>query len=268
MKTALLAVEPRKVTCWKVGAAPELRLVGMQTRRIDVPPVAKLAMGACEACGLLQDGRIGCWSTGGLPIGIAALSKRRRGVDFSLSQSTLCTLQSDGAVRCTTPGRAAKTFANVSEIHGGGFATCFLKNDGFLACLDDNATDAPKPVPIATVRSVSIGAERACAQTLNGAVYCWGENTYGAAVPHSAYFRVLEPTRIGAFGSSWNVEVHSTVTCMVSSDGDRRCWGRCDGLPALPRLSCEPLRERHFPGWRRLEIRVRLSSGVLRPPSE
>ena len=88
---------------------------------------------------------------------------------------------------------------------------------GLTDLAPDAAIDAPIPGSWA---SVSIGAHHACALTIKGELYCWGEADFGAT---AALTSSTTPTKVGT--STWTkISAGAFYTCGLSDD-KIYCWG-------------------------------------------
>lgn len=177
------------------------------------------------ACGIrLADSSLACW--GGIPRGDGTASP---------------------ALTVTTVG-AGTTWRSVSA---GGGAICAVTTGGAAYCWSASGTDpvlaaatkvngglSPSPVTIggsATLRSVSVGAEHACALLVDGTVRCWGRNTAQASgrtpapsgmVGDGGAGDVTAPVAVATGTDSIRVlSAGAYHTCAISQFGAPRCWG-------------------------------------------
>jgi alpha-tubulin suppressor-like RCC1 family protein len=88
----------------------------------------------------------------------------------------------------------------------------------------DAAPDAqPLEAGTLTTSSLAAGIDHNCA-ALNGALYCWGDNTDGQLGLGDTNSRNV-PTRVGALGDWKLVACGDSHSCAVRSDGTAYCFG-------------------------------------------
>ncbi len=76
------------------------------------------------------------------------------------------------------------------------------------------------------VTDVALGAEHACAISIGGYVYCWGDNVYGkAGQPPMTNGTVPIPRRISGSRTYSAVTAGTQFTCALATDGLAYCWG-------------------------------------------
>jgi alpha-tubulin suppressor-like RCC1 family protein len=116
--------------------------------------------------------------------------------------------------------------------------TCALTRDGKTFCWGMNArgqlgdgTDFPHLAPVEVLGldsdavSVAAGRSHSCAATGDGAVWCWGDNSYGQLGDGTRQSSLL-PVRV-AQGSDIAVRVVTGFyhTCYQTKSGKVKCWG-------------------------------------------
>lgn len=205
--------------------------------------VTELALGGLHSCSLDGEGRLYCW-------GSAVVGVEQGG-------SSTC----DG-VPCATEPVQVEAPGAVAQVVAGYSHTCMLLADGEVRCWGVNAfgsvgVDSPRiesaygvtayqdvelparvELPLPATRLFAPGSGfYSCAVLQDGALYCWGENTYGQlgagelgeqvcleGLPRETYCSVA-PLRVGidqpveryAFG-----ELHA---CAMTAEGALYCWG-------------------------------------------
>jgi len=100
-----------------------------------------------------------------------------------------------------------------------------------------NGPDAPRqslvPLPVVglttAVTALAVGDVFACAVTVNGAVLCWGDNTYGQlgtdSDPTMTPFS-KEPVQVkGLTANVRSISARASSVCAVRADGSVQCWG-------------------------------------------
>jgi len=96
-------------------------------------------------------------------------------------------------------------------LSAGGYHSCAIRGDGALACWGDNSFGQSSP-PAGSFTQVSAGYLHNCALRSDRSVACWGFNDAGQTSSPAGAF-----TQVSA--GSWH---HS---CGVAADGSLRCWG-------------------------------------------
>jgi hypothetical protein len=107
----------------------------------------------------------------------------------------------------------------VTTISAGKRHTCWVKSDGAVACWGDN-TYGQSTSPAGTFVQVSAGYAHTCGLKSDGTLACWGNNTYGRAAPLA-----------GTFAQVSAGYIH---TCGLKSDGTLACWGNNTSGRATP----------------------------------
>jgi alpha-tubulin suppressor-like RCC1 family protein len=182
-----------------------------------------------------------------------------RGVDWSSSNTAVAAVDASGRVIAREPGTATITAhsegrsatAAVRVVHAAAVTgsrlrlaagqehSCALNGAGAAFCwganwggqLGNGSTIDPGllPVPVSgahTFTALAAGSGHTCALTGDGAVYCWGDNTYGQlGTGSTAASRV--PARVAApngavFVSLAAGDYHS---CALTATGAAWCWG-------------------------------------------
>ncbi|GDX79339.1 hypothetical protein LBMAG42_11500 [Deltaproteobacteria bacterium] len=122
-------------------------------------------------------------------------------LQVGVGYSDACVVYDSGAIACS--GYTKGPEGIFVDIEGGLFDYCGITADNELICEDDKGGPSE-------AESVDIGESGACA-IKDGALKCWGSNTFGVADPPS--------------GSSWvRVAVGTFNGCAVSESGSAKCW--------------------------------------------
>jgi hypothetical protein len=85
---------------------------------------------------------------------------------------------------------------------------------------DAGATDAGTITPGAVIVELSTGESIACVRYDDGAVYCWGDASYGAGASV-----IVPPTRIAGVDAV-HIAAGSQYACAITRAGSVVCWGR------------------------------------------
>lgn len=176
-------------------------------------------------------------------------------VEISAGGSHTCAVTGGGQAWCfgrnehgqlgdgsTTNRSIASSVTGIPEpvvsIAAGALHNCALTDRGSVWCWggnefgqigDGSNTDRATPVQVsgleADIVQISAGYAHSCALTTGGAVWCWGENTYGQLGDGTKQHRLL-PTAIVQLRSGVSaIAAGFGHTCGISSDG-AMCWGR------------------------------------------
>ncbi len=125
-----------------------------------------------------------------------------------------------------------------------GASTCVVIDQG-VKCWGKNTfgqlgnntlTSSPTPVTVLEAAGVLTGVAsltgstgRFCALKLNGELFCWGRNSYGAVgvnIPDTTSNNVPLATRVTGAGTYYsNVSMGDYYTCAVTTTGAVNCWG-------------------------------------------
>ena len=131
------------------------------------------------------------------------------------------------------PGLEHVTSVSASENHACAVA------DGEVYCWGKNPTralgngsrqDVPTPYRVNTgtgqrLRDVAVSQQTSCARTVDGLVYCWGENADGQLGDGEAA-PTLYPVYVEELGgAAFQVVAMDRATCALLRDGSVKCWG-------------------------------------------
>jgi alpha-tubulin suppressor-like RCC1 family protein len=126
------------------------------------------------------------------------------------------------------------------QVSVGAITTCGIRTTGRLYCwgygeggeLGDGGTSSQEvPTEVAgggtNWRSVSVGAQHACAIKAPGRLYCWGNDFYGPLGDGMAGGSRNVPTLVvGGFTDWTSVSTGRSFTCGRRANGRVYCWGR------------------------------------------
>ncbi len=162
-----------------------------------------------------------------------------------------------GSPQC---GLITTVVSDVRPVSVGGSTACAVTTTGGVDCWGNNGSgqlgngttnDSSSPSPVVTapgvaldnVFAVSVANDFACAVTTNGAVYCWGDDSYGELGDNwnsgEGYFECgvsdmpLPPFRcskyavpVAGLGSGVvSVSVGGAAACALTTSGAVLCWG-------------------------------------------
>jgi hypothetical protein len=195
----------------------------MEPTRVDSPVLfTDISAQGNTACGVTADGRAYCWGAlGGFPM---AMSDSLRFANFIGK----CGVTTTNEGWCGTPGALKKVPGSALwqriDVAGSDFQ-CGVELDGTYACWGTNATgqlgtgdsvSSSVPVPIKGSEhfraGIVGGVRQACALSVSGVVYCWGN--FGPATP--TVLPAAEPL-VSLSGDAWS------GFCGLTSEGSMYC---------------------------------------------
>ena len=186
--------------------------------------VSVLATGSTHTCGLLDNGSAMCWGLdnyGQLGDGGDAVTRNKPTSFVSLSEGQ-----------------------TIKQIYAKQARTCVLLYDDSMSCWGfnedgqsgDNSTNTYKSPSTKVqfpnnqrVKSVGMGVRHTCAILEDGALTCWGADSYGAlgnGDSDSADKYTPQTIATPADRQVRKVESGATHTCTLMDDGGIMCWGR------------------------------------------
>jgi alpha-tubulin suppressor-like RCC1 family protein len=231
-----------EVRCWGKGGTGQLGYgnrqdnVGDDERPGSLPPLAiggpalQVVCGEMHSCALLVGGSIRCWGSGESgqlgygtmiaigddetpestsPVDVGGLVRR-----LAAGTNTTCAILETGEVRCWGAGSSGMLGLGAIEIVG-----------------DDEVPSSRPPINLGgRAVQIAIGSAHVCAMLDDGAVRCWGDNTFGqlglgrsgnvgddespAAVPS-----------VDLGGRAVLIAAGGSTSCAVLEDDTLRCWG-------------------------------------------
>ncbi|MCT8973248.1 RCC1 domain-containing protein [Microbaculum marinisediminis] len=219
---------------------------------------AVTAAGAAMCWGRNEQGQIGDGTTSDrdAPVPVDTLGSGVIAVASSYFHS--CALTQDGAVKCwgynfsgqvgdgsnmqrLRPVQVAGLTSGVVAITGGGYHTCALTNEGAVKCWGANAfgqlgngntDDHNAPVQVSGLTSgvtaIKSGTNHTCALTDEGAVSCWGRNTYGELGNNTTGNSPIPVPVSNMTSGVVSITGGFYHSCGVTGGGAARCWGQND----------------------------------------
>src|SRR5262245_1613472 len=182
-------------------------------------PFVEVAQGNGHPCAREASGAVDCWgdnSFGQLGRGTQTLTEppgpvpNLRAKKIALGETFTCTIDQDDGVSC--------------------FGRYDLLRD---TSWRPGGPVHPSPVRIAGLPGAIVklfaGGTHACAQTLAGEVYCWGDNYLNAFAPTAAATVIEEAQRINVVAGAELVDIGGRHTCTVAN-GVVRCFGELLGV--------------------------------------
>lgn len=192
------------------------------TSVIGITDASSVAAGAGHTCALHQNGIVSCW--GNNELGQLGNDRSRLGWN-ALAQFSAVPVQVEGI-----------TDAIAVDV-GTGFS-CALHETGSVSCWGDNAfgelgngqteDDSPVPVPVEGVNdatAIAAGGTHACALHQNGAVSCWGSNSFHQRGTNQTTLLSAIPVSVSGISDAAAVSAGVSHTCILHQDGTITCTG-------------------------------------------
>lgn len=162
-------------------------------------------------------GGSGAGGTFGGSGGSPVLSDTDAGIVVSPSADGGSGYQGTLAVDWRTSVTIAGTYASVSV--GSSDDVCALTTDGAILCWGYNSYGQDVP-PSGAFTSVSVGGGSACAVRSDGTLACWGNNSCGQATPPAGTFISVSVSNPQDPNST------CSYACGIAADSTVACWGR------------------------------------------
>lgn len=221
----------------------------------QIVEAVRLEIGDGSACALRSTGEVDCW--GGNGSTVVTLQGVGEVVDVSLGARHGCVVIDDGTVRCwgdngwgqlgdgTLVDRAepvaALGISSAVAIAAGASHTCALLLDGTAWCWGINddgelgrggfSSWSPTPAPVQGLANatalVASGIDfngHTCALLADGAVSCWGNNSFGQLGDGSTANRAA-PVAVSGLTNVAELTVGGRHSCARLDDGRIECWG-------------------------------------------
>jgi alpha-tubulin suppressor-like RCC1 family protein len=187
----------------------------------EAPASAKVAAGYRHSCAVTAAGGVRCWGENG---------------DGQLGDGT----SADRSLPVAVKGVGGNgTLTGVTAVAVGDSHSCALTAAGAVACWGDNGrgqlgvdtggADKASPVVIPTVAkavAIAAGTEHSCALTVEGAIVCWGWNSYGQIGNGMAADQAVAPTAVTGLASAIAIAAGTRHSCALLAGGKVFCWGR------------------------------------------
>jgi alpha-tubulin suppressor-like RCC1 family protein len=213
------------VQCWGANSSGQLGNGG--TADSSTPVVVSglgaaiaVAAGSAHACALLSTGTVACWgdntfgnlgdgttTSSATPVSVLAVSGATA---IAVSQSFSCALLAHGKVRCWGDNSFGEigTGATTGQLCAG------------TACW----TTPAEVTDLHEARAVSTGFDDTCALQSNGAVECWGDNTYGQ-LGNGTSTTSTSPVLVSDLRGVTSIAAGGAFHCALLSNGRVKCWG-------------------------------------------
>ena len=238
-------------------------------KQADSPPVGdeplhftQVVAGEEHACGLTKSGGVFCWGSNGndqLGDGSGLDSSTAvpvAGLDSGVVQLAAggfetCALMEDGSTQCwpqdwesTAPYTPKGLEGDVTALAGGRWHFCAIVGEQLLCWgsngdgqLGDGTTDErTDPTPVQGLAgapvAVDAGDDHTCALLSDGAVQCWGANSFGQLGDRGTDSSAVPTAVAGLAGPAVSVAAGMMHSCAQLEDETVQCWGYNAGLTA------------------------------------
>lgn len=183
------------------------------TATVGVHPgeVRGAALGEQHTCQLFDDGKVYCW--GAAPAAGAPTD-------------------SCGGSPCVRKPQLVASTVRFDTIAAGGDQTCGLSESALYcwgrgAALPSGESTTPQRVPgniSFAGASIAVGRDHACAVTVDGTAYCWGDNSRGQ-LGTGDQIAATTPTAVLSTERFQFLRAVAQYTCGVTLEGKVLCWG-------------------------------------------
>ena len=217
---------------------------------------AVTSAGAALCWGENSSGELGTGTTSDsfVPIGVKGLSSGVSAVAVGFGHS--CAITEGGTAKCwglnkygelgngaasEIPVKApvdVKSLTDLVAIAASSLHTCALTSTGLLWCWGHNldgelgngsTVDSSLPQNVIgipdSVKAIGVGTSHTCAVTLEGAVKCWGNNSFGQLGNNTTMVSHLPVDVVGLSSGVVAVALGFDHTCAVLTTGAVKCWG-------------------------------------------
>jgi len=168
-----------------------------QRRRMDLPPVRRVALGYFHACALLSDGGVRCWG------------ENHRG------------LIAEGDEYLVPDPLAIEGIADAVAIDADYAQTCVVFQTGGVRCWGSGAVDVPPSIDDAT--DVAVGSSHVCVVRRGGNASCFGHGE-GGQLGDGGLAARASPVSPRDIPNGVTMHAAGNTTCAVG-DGRAWCWG-------------------------------------------
>lgn len=211
--------------CWTDAHSPAIDdpANGPTARLVEgLRGVRRITAGGRRTCALLEDASVWCWGVNydGRPV-----PRRGQPVSWRRRAWTPVAVRVNGLP-------AAVEIADGASVDVGG-SLCAIANDGTVWCVDasvwtHDGMPRGRVEQIDGVRGatqLALGSNHGCALTADGAVWCWGDGSYGQlgrggfGTSNSGRAERVELPPAQQIAAGWN------NTCALLRDASVWCWG-------------------------------------------
>lgn len=248
----------RKPQSLIVRATDRAQNVGLSTPykwTVTWPKWVQVAVADNHACGLIDDGTLWCWGSGGsasvlghptitssdVPIQVESASDWK---SISANALASCGIRNNGKLYCwgfifggeAPPGSSLKAFEGTnwkSVTVGSGLHNCGIRGNGQLWCWGNNnrgqlgigtTQNKTEPVHVASSylwQTVATGLYHTCAVDSSNFALCWGSNSHGQIHAPESTTSINTPTRLNQATIYESVAVghnHTFITTIYANE--------------------------------------------------
>lgn len=192
-----------------------------------------ISAGTTQTCAISVDAEAYCWGGGYGSLGVGARDTSCAISDSCLNSAT--PLMVDGGLRWASISAGNAFTCGVTVDHKG-YCWGAVRNNGDpnppLGVLGNGTFAGSKaPVPVSgglLFRSIETGTRQACGLTMEGAAYCWGNNTGGELGTGGAGGRFATPQPV-AGDLRFSVLALADHSCGLTVNANLYCWGATFG---------------------------------------
>lgn len=206
--------------CWGSNANGQL---GDSTTTSRLLPVAvtgghgftQISAGMFNTCGVATDGTAYCWGYG---------ASGRNGTGATTNGNILSPVAVAGGLHFVAVSVGSTHACGVTTDH---LAYCWGSNANGRTGTGVNSGVSYSPTAVSgglQFASVSAGDAHTCGVTVDGAAYCWGDNTSGKLGDGTTTTRTV-PTLVSGGHTFVDVAAGYGHSCGVSTDAGALCWG-------------------------------------------
>jgi alpha-tubulin suppressor-like RCC1 family protein len=214
--------------CWGVNKEGQLGDGGVEASDTPVPVhglssgVVSVVAGSSFSCALSSDALVRCW---GLDANGQLGNGRFQG---SLTPVVVGGLTDVATIAVSATGGDTCAVTKAGALYCWGSNTKGQLGTGHYTGADrGSATPMPVQGLDAGVRSVAVGTNSACALTVAGAVWCWGNNDHGQLGTGDLTVGQNSPSPAVVPGLSGitTIAAGDGFACALPGDGSALCWG-------------------------------------------
>jgi alpha-tubulin suppressor-like RCC1 family protein len=231
-----------RVKCWGLGAFGQLGYGNTDDVGDDEAPeragwvqlgdrATSLAAGDLFTCAVLADGKVRCWGENAWgqlgyghtnTVGDDEVPAAETALDFGVPVRQLatgsahaCALLANGAVQCWGLNFLGQLGLGHSDQVGD----------------DEPATATPSVTLGGEARAVAAGIDHTCALLSDGALRCWGDNSWGQLgtpdpMPIGDDELPISVPPVAVSDGLRSMALGAGRTCLLDDAGDVRCWGK------------------------------------------
>jgi alpha-tubulin suppressor-like RCC1 family protein len=207
-----------------INGEPNCRLAPVEVEELG-NSVAEVGAGFYHTCARKTDGTVWCWGLN---------NHGQLGNDILGGEAC-----ADNSMNCRPlPVKVGGLAADAARLEVGRLHSCALKVDGTLWCWGFNGAwqlgegamglNSSSPVEIESLGAAvafTPGASLTCAVKVDGTLWCWGDNGFGA-LGNGTYENSAAPVQVEALATdAANMSGGESHTCFITTEGVVLCAG-------------------------------------------